>query len=70
MTHEIAKEYNDFMKWFELNHPEDFEKYGRNIDVPFEIGGGVTVNNKWKISNEEQERILKLAHIYYQQKQG
>ena len=65
MSDIITNEYNNFMKWFKENHPEMYEKYGRNIDVPFQEGGGVAVNNSWKISEEEHEAISKIARTYY-----
>ena len=34
--------------------------------MPFKEGGGVTVQNSYKISNEEHEALLKLAHTYYE----
>lgn len=61
----LTTEYNEFMKWFKENHPEMFEKYGRNITVPFQEGGGVGVNNNFKISNDEHERLLSIAQTYY-----
>ena len=68
MTYEITKEYQDFMVWFKEKHPELHEKYGRNIGVPFKIGGGVSVNTSFKISNDEYEMLLKVAHTYYETK--
>ena len=62
---QLTQEYNDFMEWFKLNHPELYEKYGRNIAVPFQEGGGVTVNNSFKLPNDEYEMLLKVANTYY-----
>lgn len=61
----LTKEYNDFMEWFIENHPEYHEKYGRNISIPFQIGGGITVNNNYALSQEEFDILYKLVQTYY-----
>jgi hypothetical protein len=67
---DISKEYTDFMKWFKENHPEVHEKYGRNISVPMQEGGGVTVTPSYKITQAEQDMVTNIARQYYKQKEG
>jgi hypothetical protein len=62
----ISQEYIDFMKWFKENYPEMHDKYGRNITVPFKEGGGVAVTQSFQISKAEQDKILEIAHKYYE----
>ena len=62
----FTSEYNRFMKCFKEQHPRLFEKYGRNIDIPFKAGGGVSVNNNFKLSREEFEMLTKVANSYYE----
>ena len=64
-TDPLSAEYNKFMKWFEENHPSAFNKYDRNISIPLELGGGVTVNNNYRISDDEFIELRKIAHSYY-----
>lgn len=66
--HPLIKEYNSFMKWFKNNYPDLHEKYGRNIKIPFQIGGGVGVSSDFKISQDEQDMLLKVAQEYYHPK--
>ncbi|HTD92963.1 MAG TPA: hypothetical protein VK644_04095 [Chitinophagaceae bacterium] len=61
----LTKEFEDFMEWFSKTHPDLFEKYARNIDIPFQEGGGVSVNNKYKLSTEEFDMLTKVARSYY-----
>jgi len=61
----LLDEYTSFIAWFKINHPSLYAKYARNIDIPFQYGGGVTVNNGWKISQREYERLYDVAHSYY-----
>lgn len=67
MQTEGSKEYNDFMEWFEKNYPADYEKYHRNISVPFQEGGGVSVTNSFKISKEEYDYLFSVVQLYYKQ---
>jgi hypothetical protein len=66
---ELMDEYNRFMEWFKFEHPALHEKYGRNIDIPFQDGGGVSVTPRFKISQEEQDMLTYIAHSYYDKKQ-
>jgi len=61
----ITKEYIDFMKWFKENHVSLYEKYGRNIKLPSQINGGVCVSPEYKITQEEQDMLFKIAQTYY-----
>ena len=61
----IKKTYNDFMEWFEINHPDLFQKYARNITVPFQSGGGVGITMNYKISTEEHKMLYEIARTFY-----
>lgn len=61
----MYKEYDDFMNWFEKTYPELFEKYARNVTTPMTPGGGVCVNNDYKITEEEFSKIKEIARLYY-----
>jgi len=62
----LLKEYKDFMNWFSENYPDLFNKYSGNIGVAFKEGGGVSVNNNNRISNEEFDMLTEIANKYYQ----
>lgn len=61
----LNREYNNFMKWFEEAYPDLHEKYGRNIKIPFQLGGGVSVTNDFQISDQEHQMLVKIANEYY-----
>lgn len=63
--HPADKEYQNFITWFKENHPELHEKYERNIDFPIKTGGGVTINNSFRISEEEVVLLNKIVKSYY-----
>lgn len=58
-------QYDDFVKWFEVHHPDLFEKYHGNIDLPINENGWVTVNNSFRITNDEQNMLLEIVRTYY-----
>lgn len=66
MENILHLEYDNFMKWLKETHPETYEKYGRNISIPFQVGEGVSVTNNFKITHEEHDLLVKIAHSYYQ----
>ena len=66
MENSLEKELREFMVWFKENHHELHDKYGRNIKIPAEIGGGVGVSNDYKITHEEHQNLLKVANQYYE----
>ena len=65
---DLTKEYNRFMEWFEYEHPALYEKYARNIDIPFKEGGGVSVNNNFKLSQQEFNMLTYVARSFYDSK--
>jgi hypothetical protein len=60
----ITDEYVNFLKWFREHHLE-LSKYERNFSVPFKEGGGVSVLNSYKISQEEFDMLIKIGNEYY-----
>ena len=48
----------------------DYIKYWKNINVPFKLGGGVTVTSDFQISVEEKNMLFDLAKKYYQKNSG
>lgn len=61
----ISKEYQDFMKWFQENYPQEYEKYKTNIHVPFQLGEGVRVSNDNAIFDEEYDLLYSITQKYY-----
>lgn len=58
-------EYQKFMAWFKKNHPDLYDKYQCNFSIPLTEGGGVSVNNSYKISQDEFDELTKVASKYY-----
>jgi hypothetical protein len=63
-----TKAYLDFMDWLKEHHPEIQKSYHNNFDVPKKPGEPVSVNHSFRISNEEYERLHKIARSYYEKK--
>jgi hypothetical protein len=63
-----TKAYLDFMEWLKEHHPEIQKNYHNNFNVPEKPGEDVSVNNSFKISEEEFNNLSKIAHSYYTKK--
>lgn len=63
---DLTKEYQYFMNWFKLNHPDLFEKYKGNFSKSISGDGTVTVNDNHKISKDEYDMLWNIANSYYQ----
>jgi hypothetical protein len=63
-----TKAYLDFMDWLSEHHPEVQKKYRNNFNVPRIAGEGISVNNSFRISQEEYEMLNKIARSYYGKK--
>lgn len=63
---QLLKELDNFMIWLKKTHPEIHDKYEGNFTIPFQVGGGVGVNTNNRISKDEHDMLMKIAHSYYE----
>jgi hypothetical protein len=63
-----TKTYLDFMDWMKDNHPQILKKFRNNFNVPKNVEEGISVNNRFNISQDEFDMLDKIAHSYYEHK--
>jgi hypothetical protein len=58
------KAYLDFIDWMKNKYPQILKNYHNNFNVPKNVDEGISVNNRFNISQEEFDMLDKIAHGY------
>jgi hypothetical protein len=61
-----TKAYLDFMDWLKDNYPQIHKNYHNNFNVPKNTGEGVSVNDNFRITEEEFDMLDKITRSYYE----